>query len=245
MIEKAKRINESASGHMSVKFYDENQPFFVAVDCIIFGFDAGSLNILLLKRKFEPMAGAWSLIGGFLNENEGLDQAAERILFKHTGLSNLYLEQLYTYGDVLRDPGARVVSTAYFALIKVEDYNEELGQKYGAKWFDIRNAPPLIFDHNVMVDKALRRLRRKSLSQPIGFELLPDKFTIPQLQKLYEAIHQTELDKRNFRKKILSMNLLEKLEEKEKTGSRRGAFLYRFDTRKYNKAVDSGFLFEI
>jgi 8-oxo-dGTP diphosphatase len=233
------------SGQGQTRYYQDDPKIYVAVDCIIFGFDAGSLNILLFKRKVEPMAGEWSLIGGFLQENESLDQAAERILFKHTGLSNLYLEQLYTYGDMFRDPGARVVSTAYFALIKVEDYNEELGHKYGAKWFDIRNAPDLIFDHNIMVDKALRRLRRKSLSQPIGFELLPDKFTIPQLQKLYEAIHQTDLDKRNFRKKILSMNLLEKLEEKERAGSRKGAFLYRFDAEKYLKAVDSGFLFEI
>ena len=227
------------------KHYAEHSRFYVAIDCIIFGFDKSTLKVLLVKRKFAPMKGAWSLMGGFLIDKESLDEAAERILFSLTGLNNVYLEQLNCYGDIGRDPAARVISVSYYALIKTEDYNEELGVKYGAKWFDLEKKPDLIFDHDIMLDKALRRLRRKSRSQPIGFNLLSEKFTVPQLQKLYEAIHQVQFDKRNFRKRILSMHFLEKLNEKEKRASRKGAFLYRFDIVKYEEAINSGFLFEI
>jgi 8-oxo-dGTP diphosphatase len=226
-------------------YYAEHNRFYVAVDCIIFGFDKSTLKVLLVKRKFSPMKGGWSLMGGFLNENESLDEAAQRILVSLTGLRSPFLEQLLTYGELKRDPAERVISVSYYALINTEDYNEELGLSYGAKWFDLSKKPGLIFDHDEMLDKALRRLRRKTRSQPIGFELLPEKFTIPQLQKLYEAIHQVQLDKRNFRKRILSMHFLEKLDEKEKRASRKGAFLYRFDIEKYEQAVNSGFLFEI
>ena len=191
------------------------------------------------------MKGAWSLMGGFLTESESLNEAAKRILFSLTGLRDVYLEQLNTYGEVNRDPAARVISVSYYALINTEDYNEELGLTYGAKWFELNKKPKLIFDHEIMIDKALRRLRRKSRSEPIGFELLSEKFTIPQLQKLYEAIHQIPLDKRNFRKRILSMHFLEKLNEKEKGASRKGAFLYQFNIDKYEEAINSGFLFEI
>jgi ADP-ribose pyrophosphatase YjhB (NUDIX family) len=226
-------------------FYSENTRFLVAVDCIIFGFDYRQLKLLLIKRNFQPQKGKWSLVGGFLDADESLDQSALRILNNLTGLNNIYLEQLYTYGEKKRDPGERVLSTAYYALINAEDYHLPINRESSAKWFPIEKIPSLIFDHNIMVDKAMRRLRRKSLSQPIGFELLPDKFTIPQLQKLYEAIHQRDLDKRNFRKKILSMGLLKKLEEKQKSGSRKGAFYYRFDKEKYDDLVSRGFHFEI
>jgi 8-oxo-dGTP diphosphatase len=226
-------------------FYTQHQKFLVAVDCIIFGFDNKQLKLLLIKRNFLPQKGKWSLVGGFLEAEESLDQAALRILFKLSGLNDIYLEQLYTYGETDRDPGERVLSTAYYALIKAEDYHLPINRESTAKWFPIEKIPNLIFDHNIMVDKAMRRLRRKSLSQPIGFELLPEKFTIPQLQKLYEAIHQRELDKRNFRKKILSMGLLKKLDEKQKSGSRKGAFYYRFDKEKYDDLVSTGFHFEI
>jgi ADP-ribose pyrophosphatase YjhB (NUDIX family) len=226
-------------------FYSENTRFLVAVDCIIFGFDYRQLKLLLIKRNFQPQKGKWSLVGGFLETEESLDQSALRILNNLTGLNNIYLEQLYTYGEKKRDPGERVLSTAYYALINAEDYHLPINRESSAKWFPIEKIPSLIFDHNIMVDKAMRRLRRKSLSQPIGFELLPDKFTIPQLQKLYEAIHQRDLDKRNFRKKILSMGLLKKLEEKQKSGSRKGAFYYRFDKEKYDDLVSRGFHFEI
>ena len=226
-------------------FYSENTRFLVAVDCIIFGFDYRQLKLLLIKRNFQPQKGKWSLVGGFLDAEESLDQSALRILNNLTGLNDIYLEQLYTYGETKRDPGERVLSTAYYALINAEDYHLPINRESSAKWFPIEKTPSLIFDHNIMVDKAMRRLKRKSLSQPIGFELLPEKFTIPQLQKLYEAIHQRDLDKRNFRKKILSMGLLKKLEEKQKSGSRKGAYYYRFDKEKYDDLVSRGFHFEI
>jgi 8-oxo-dGTP diphosphatase len=226
-------------------FYSENTRFLVAVDCIIFGFDYRQLKLLLIKRNFQPQKGKWSLVGGFLAVDESLDQSALRILNNLTGLNDIYLEQLYTYGETNRDPGERVLSTAYYALINAECYHLPLNRESSAKWFPIEKIPPLIFDHNIMVDKAMRRLRRKSLSQPIGFELLPEKFTIPQLQRLYEAIHQRDLDKRNFRKKILSMGLLKKLDEKQKAGSRKGAYFYRFDKEKYDDLVSRGFHFEI
>jgi ADP-ribose pyrophosphatase YjhB (NUDIX family) len=226
-------------------YYSGNKTFLVAVDCIIFGFDYEQLKLLLIKRNFRPQKGKWSLVGGFLSAEESLDQAALRILNKLSGLNDIYLEQLYTYGDIHRDPGERVLSTAYYTLINAENYHLPVNRELSARWFPIGQCPSLIFDHGIMVEKAMRRLRRKSLSQPIGFELLPEKFTIPQLQRLYEAIHQRELDKRNFRKKILSMGLLKKLDEKQKSGSRKGAYFYRFDKEKYDDLVGRGFHFEL
>ncbi len=230
---------------MHVNYYREHEKFYLAVDCIIFGFDNEKLKLLLIERNFDPCKGQWSLMGGFLKNNENLDNAAQRILHELTGLSNVYLEQLYVYGKVNRDPGERVISVAYYALIRVDKYHEELGEKYNARWFDIANFPDLVFDHNHMVDKALRRLKRKTRIQPVGFELLPKKFTIPQLQKLYEAIHQQVLDKRNFRKKILSFGILNKLEEKDRESSKKGAFLYEFNPEKYDILKDREMHFEI
>jgi len=224
-------------------YYSEYDKFLVAVDCIIFGFDEGELKLLLIKRNFPPAQGEWSLMGGFLKKKESLDDAASRVLQRLTGLSNVYLEQLYSYGEINRDPGARVMSVAYYALIKIKDYDEELVRKHNANWFAINDFPDLIFDHNIMVDKALKRLRRKAQSQPIGFELLPDKFTIPQLQSLYEAIFQKNFDKRNFRKKILGFDVLKKFNEKEKMNSKKGAFLYQFNRDKYDDLIDSGYSF--
>jgi hypothetical protein len=144
-----------------------------------------------------------------------------------------------------RDPGERVVSVAYYALIRIEDYDKQLVKKYDAHWCRISEIPELVFDHRIMVDKALRRLRRRARIQPIGFELIPEIFTLPQLQSLYEAIYQKELDKRNFRKKILSMGLLDKLEEKDKTNSKKGAWFYRFNTGKYKELIANGFYFSV
>jgi 8-oxo-dGTP diphosphatase len=219
------------------KQFDKN---YVAVDCIIFGFHEGKLKLLLIKRDFEPHRGAWSLMGGFVGRDECVEKAANRILEELTGLKNIFLEQLYAYGDLQRDAAARVISIAYYALINIDHYEE----KPGAEWFAIDEIPPLVFDHNIMVQKALRRLKRKTIIQPIGFELLPEKFTLTQLQTLYEAIHQQSLDKRNFRKNILSMNVLEKLNEKDKNFSKRGAFLYKFDKVKYDAMVEKGNSFE-
>lgn len=220
--------------------YDKH---YVAIDSIIFGFDDESLKLLLIKRKFEPCKDCWSLMGGFVGANEGLDQAAYRILEELTGLRDVYLEQLVAFGEVNRDVDARVISVAYYALININKYDEELGRKHGAEWFSIDDVPPLIFDHGSMVQKAMRRLRRKTIVQPIGFELLPKKFTLTQLQRLYEAIHQQKLDKRNFRKKILSMGVLTQLEEKDRVSSKRGAYLHTFDKEKYDELIRNGSFF--
>lgn len=226
-------------------FYDSHGKFYQAVDCVIFGFDLEKIKLLLIHRDFEPQKGKYSLMGGFLHETETLDEAAQRILFTLTGLSNVYLEQFHTYSRPDRDPAARVLSTAYYALIKIEESDTEKTKAHGAEWFDIDELPELIFDHESMVEQAFDNIKHKSRFHPIGFELLPDKFTIPQLQKLYEAINRAQLDNANFRKKIVSMNIFERLDEKEKEGSKKGAYLYKFDKQKYDKLVKSGFLFEI
>ena len=228
-------------------YYHEHEKFHVAVDSIIFGYDEGGreLKVLLLKRNFQPAKGEWSLMGGFLKNGESVDTAAKRILHQLTGLSNVYMEQLYTFGELDRDPGARIISIAYFALIKINDSDLELVRNHGATWVPFSAMPPLIFDHEAMVSRALKKLQIRARTQPIGFELLPDKFTIPQLQGLYEAIYHKTFDKRNFRRKLLSMDLLEKLEEKEKESSRKGAWYYRFDPRKYEDLLNRGFNFEL
>lgn len=230
---------------MTPTFYDGQERLLVAVDCVIFGFDNNTIKLLLFNRKVKPLAGEWSLIGSFVNEKESVQEAAERVLEESTGLQEVYLEELGSFGDVDRDPGARVLSLVYSALIRIEEYDEDLVERHGAKWFDYDKIPRLILDHNQMVDLAIEKLRRKTKYQPLGFELLPEKFTIPQLQLLYECIFQRKLDKRNFRRKILTMNILEKLEEKDKLNSKKGAFLYQFDRQKYQVLQEKGILFEI
>lgn len=230
-----------------MEFYEKHPKVLLAVDSIIFGFNENEreLKLLILKRKFEPAKGNWSLMGGFVAPDESIDSAAERIVKELTGLENVYMEQLYAFGDLGRDPGGRIVSVAYFSLIKINDYDKELANKFGAYWISLSELPELIFDHNQMVKKALRKLRIRARTQPIGFELLPEKFTIPQLQGLYEAIYQTPFDKRNFRRKLLTMNLLEKMDEKEKKTSKKGAFYYKFNQIKYEELLQKGFNFEI
>lgn len=218
---------------------------YVATDCIIFGFDSGRLKLLVFRRKVEPFQGEWSLIGSFVKLNEDVSEAAKRVLAETTGLENVFMEQLKAYGAADRDPGYRCISIAHYALIRIDDYDKELVEKFGAAWYDIEELPNLVLDHTQMVQDALERLRRKARYQPIGFELLPEKFTIPQLQLLYEAIYQKDLDPRNFRKKLLSLKVLVKLDEKDKSTSRRGAFLYKFDHEKYEKLLKSGYNFEI
>ncbi|MDF1574034.1 MAG: NUDIX domain-containing protein [Bacteroidales bacterium] len=227
------------------QYYSEHPTFHVAVDSIIFGFDQGELKLLIHRRQFEPAMGEWSLFGGFVQEGESLDRAAGRILYELTGLRDIYMEELQAYGEVDRDPAGRVISVAYYALIPAREYTEAGNSNSGATWVSLKNLPPLIMDHKLMVEKGLRRLKRRATSQPIGFELLPGEFTMPQLQALYEAIYQTGLDKRNFRKKILAMDVLIKLDQKDKSSSRKGAFLYRFDQNKYQKLVEGGYNFTI
>ncbi len=225
--------------------YSKEDKVLLAVDCIIFGFDKEELKILLIKRDFEPEKGKWSLMGGFLKRSETLDDAANRILQTLTGINNIYMEQLYGFSKVDRDPAERTISVAYFALINIEDHNEELIEKYSARWFNVKEAPELIFDHDAMVNHAIRRLRYRTSNKPIGFELLPEKFTMRQLQKLYEAILDESLDKRNFINKINNLDILVKLEEKDMSSSRKGSFLYEFDKEKYDRKVEDGFTFKI
>lgn len=223
--------------------YKIHDRMLIAVDCIILGFDSKDLKALLIKRGFQPELGNWSLMGGFVKKDESVDQAAFRILEVLTGIKDIYLEQLYIFGEVSRDPGSRVVSVAYFALINLDDYNPELMKEHNAKWFDTRRIPAMIFDHKKMIQMAKERLRQKVANHPIGFELLPEKFTLPQLQNLYEAIYETTFDKRNFSRKILALNILIKLAEKEKLYSKKGAFYYKFDHAKYKKLEHEGVKF--
>lgn len=225
--------------------YINTDKVLLAVDCIIFGFDEESLKILLVKRQLEPEKGHWSLIGGFMRENENLDQAANRVLHSLTGLHDIYMEQLYAYSKVNRDPVERTISVAYFAVIDVASHQFEGVQHETAQWFPLTEAPNLIFDHNEMVDKAVARLQRRARSMPIGFELLPEKFTMRQLQTLYESILGKPLDKRNFINKFKSLDVLVRLNEKDMTVARKGAYLYKFDEAKYNRKLEEGFDFKV
>ena len=221
------------------------QKHLVAVDCIVFGFDSKQLKLLLFKRRVEPLKGAWSLIGAFNNSSLSLNEAAKQILIKSTGLNNVFLEELKTYSSVNRDPGARVISVAYYSLIRIDEFNIESVEEYDAHWFDFDDIPELILDHGEMVKDAITRLRLKARYQPIGFNLLPEKFTIPQLQILYECIYQKKLDNRNFRKKILSFDILTKTEEKDKSSSKKGAFFYKFNKKKFDNFIANGYNFEL
>lgn len=228
---------------MSIMQYKNNDRLLLAIDCIIFGFDGKHLKALFIKRRMEPQKDRWSLMGGFVKQSESVHHAAGRILNELTGLSDIYMEQLFCFGDADRDPGGRVVSMAYFALIKIDSYTTGLMETSNARWFQLNRMPRLIFDHKQMVLLAKKRLRQKVSNHPIGFQLLPDKFTLPQLQCLYEAIYETPLDKRNFTRKILSLSILNKLKEKEKASSRKGAFYYTFDKAKYKKLENEGVRF--
>jgi len=228
---------------MSIIQYKNYDRLLLAIDCIIFGFDGRHLKGLFIKRQLEPQKDKWSLMGGFVRETESVDNAAVRILNELTGLSDVYMEQLACFGDADRDPGGRVVSMAYFALIKIDDYAPELMATHNARWFELNKIPKLVFDHRQMVNLAKERLQQKVSNHPIGFALLADKFTLPQLQSLYEAIYETPLDKRNFTRKILSLGILNKLKEKEKESSRKGAFYFMFDKAKYKKLENEGVRF--
>jgi ADP-ribose pyrophosphatase YjhB (NUDIX family) len=217
------------------KYYDDKDRFLVAMDCIIFGFSEGELSLLLIKRKIEPAKGQWSLMGGFLRENESIDDGAKRVLNELTGLENVYMEQVRTFGEVERDPGERVLSVAYYSLVKIEESDQERLDDHNAYWIKINELPELVFDHGQMVELARDVMRQKASTEPIGFNLLPDLFTLTQLQSLYEAIYGTILDKRNFRKRVAEMDYIVKTDQIDKTGSKRGASLYKFNDRIYQK----------
>lgn len=217
-------------------YYISNPKFYVAIDCIIFGFSEGELSLLLLKRNFEPAMGEWSLMGGFVQEGESTDDAAKRVLAELTGLDNVYMEQVGAFGAIDRDPGERVVSIAYNALININEYDRELVHQHNAFWVNINELPQLVFDHPQMVEQSRKLMQQKASTEPIGFNLLPKLFTLSQLQSLYEAIYGEPLDKRNFRKRVAEMDYIEKTDKIDKTGSKRGAALYQFNEKAYRKA---------
>jgi 8-oxo-dGTP diphosphatase len=225
--------------------YEHPRPS-LTVDCVIFGLDESDLKVLLIQRGQAPFEGQWALPGGFVQMNEMLDEAARRELQEETGVSNVFLEQLYTYSGVDRDPRERVVTVAYFALVKLCDHRiKATTDARNAAWFAVHDTPKLAFDHAQILEQAQERLKAKVRYQPVGFELLPEKFTLTQLQRLYETILERELDKRNFRKKILGMDLLVELDEIEQDVAHRAARLYSFDRKKYQKLAQKGFNFEL
>ncbi len=218
----------------------------LTVDCAVFGLDEDHLKVLLIQRDLAPFAGRWALPGGFVRMDETTDEAARRELCEETALADIYLEQLYTFGDVERDPRGRVVSVSYYALVNLHDHPVHADtDARRAAWFSVGATPRLAFDHATILDAAIARLRGKVRYQPIGFELLPTRFPLRQLQTLYERILGRPLDKRNFRRKILGMGILVESNEREKNVRHRAARLYRFDRRKYDRLMREGFNFEI
>lgn len=218
----------------------------LTVDCSVFGVDDDELKVMLIQRDQPPFAGQWALPGGFVHLDETLEESALRELEEETGLRKVFLEQLYTFGAIDRDPRERVVSVAYYALVKLADHPVHAAtDARDAAWFGVHDVPSLAFDHEEILQVALERLRGKLRYQPIGFELLPRKFTLSQLQKLYEIVLEREIDKRNFRKKVLSMDLLVETDEVEQDVAHRAARLYRFDEKKYQRLAKAGFNFEL
>ena len=215
--------------------YENETRIIVAVDCIIFGFDGTDYKLLLIQRGFAPEKEKWSLMGGFLKPHESLDEAANRVLKELTGLENLYLEQMHVFSDPNREVVERTIAVAYVALIDIQQYKEKINDKYHAQWFAMKELPKLIFDHEDMVNMAKSRLRYKAALHPILFELLPERFTLPYLQALYESLYETKIDKRNFTRKVLSTNMLVKENTKDKSSSKKGAFYYHLDKSKYQE----------
>lgn len=217
------------------------------VDNVIFGFDEGDLKVLLIKRGEEPFKNRWALPGYFVYPNEDLDTAAKRVLEEMTGIRNVFLEQVKTFGAVNRHPFGRVITVAYFSLIRIDSYEVQTSSAVArkAEWHSVSKLKNLPFDHQEILDACFQRLKWMVRYRPVGFELLPSKFTLTELQHLYEAILETELEKRNFRKKILSMNLLIDLDETQEGVAHRPARLYKFDKGKYEQLLADGFNFEL
>nr|WP_066624128.1 NUDIX domain-containing protein [Rufibacter roseus] len=205
----------------------------VAVDCIIFGFDGNNFKILLAQKSFAPEKDKYSLMGGFIWAEETVEEAAQRILKRLTGLEGVYLDQIHTFSAPGRDPVERTISVAFVALIDIHKYEKQIIHEYNADWFLLQDKPKLIFDHDDMVDTAKKYLRYKAAMHPLLFELLPEKFTLPQLQALYEGLYETSFDKRNFSRKVLSAGILIRLDEKEKESSKKGAYYFTLDKNKY------------
>jgi hypothetical protein len=216
-------------------FYGEHSKVWVSVDCLVFGFSENKLKLLIGHRQMDPGRDEWSLYGGFVRFDESLKDAADRVLLELTGLKNIYMKQVGAFGEIDRDPGERVISVAYCALINVKDYDEKLMKEHGAQWVNIEELPKLYSDHNIMVKKAITLLRRRINTEPLSFNLLPPLFTLTQLQLVYEAVLGGPIDKRNFRKRIKQIDFIEKTDLIDKKTSKRGAALYRFNKRMYQE----------
>lgn len=218
----------------------------VSTDCVIFGFDNSELKVLLVKLAVDPAKGKWALPGSNILYDEDLDAAAERVLCEFTGLENVYMEQFNSFGKTSRFPLFRVITIAFFALLKIEDYSLEPGPKVTkTQWHSINKLPRLPFDHKEIIETARKRLKQRVRIRPIGFELLPQKFTLTQIQNLYEAILNIKLDTRNFRKKLLNLKILLDIHERQKGVAHRAAKLYKFDKKKYNTLKEQGINFEL
>ncbi|MBN1951569.1 MAG: NUDIX hydrolase [Bacteroidales bacterium] len=218
----------------------------LSVDCVIFGFEDARLKVLLYKRSIEPAFGVWALPGGFIRYDENIAKASARVLEEVTGVKGLFMEQLGAFGEVDRFPGRRVITVVYYALVKPGQYNINLGPNASdADWFEVKKLPDTPFDHSKIITSALSRLRRQLKYKPIGFNLLPDKFPLLALQELYEAIFGVDFDKPNFRRKIMKMNLLIPLQEKQTGVAHRSARLYKFDKSRYDSLTEKGFIFEM
>ena len=219
---------EENSAAVLTKIYKKYPKHYVAVDCSIFGYEEGELKLLLYPRGFEPERGKWSLMGGFVEENESLEEAARRVLLQTTGMHDIFLDQAVAFSKPNRDPGARVISMTFVALIRIDMHDKELVRETGAQWWPVTKLPELIFDHDEMIQNALVLLQQKASINLIGKELLPEMFTLIQLKNLYEAIFQRTFDPGNFRKKVLSLDMLERSNKKNTSESKKGAFYYRF-----------------
>jgi hypothetical protein len=221
-------------------YYQKEAKFTVAINGIIFGFKNNELYALIANRVFDPLKGQRSLIGGFVLENENVDEAAGRIIGDYTGLPEIKIEQIGAYGGLIKEFDSRLISVAYYALINLEEFDEKLCKRNGTKWISINSVGDLAFDQNLMLKDALKVIKRKATTSSIGFDLLPEKFTLPKLQTLYEAIYQTPIDKRNFRKRIRQMNILDRLDEKDKSSSKKGAYYYTFNKDVFDNLIETG-----
>ena len=210
-------------------YYNEHTKFFVSVDCVIFGYSEGSLKLLIHRRPYTPYQGEWSVIGGFVEKDESIDDAAKRVLTEFTGLDTVYMRQLGAFGKVKRDPGERVISITYFALIDVAKYKRNNTQQSTAEWVDIDKLPPLVFDHNQMVDLSLQTVRSLVWKEPLIVNLMPKYFTLTQLQRAYETVIGKQLDKRNYRRTIIDQGFLVKTDKIDKKTSKRGAAIYQMN----------------
>lgn len=238
------RINNHLPNLVSRGLYHTAEKSILhSVDCVILGFQGTELHVLLIRFPFEPFRGHWSLIGGFVKPEVNIDEAARTTVEIMTGLSNVYMEQVHTFGDLERVPSERVITTSYFALIRIEPTLLSLTKTFDATWFPVSKVPLLVYDHSFMLNKALNDLRRKIRFQPVGFELLPEKFTMTELRNLYQSVLGKELEKRNFTRTVMQMGILKKLNEKDKATSKKGSFLFCLNKKRYQVLLDKGFLF--